>query len=110
MFERALLARMASNSKFTIRSSAASICMDFAQFVPDKVPLDIVFQLSKYDEDWYVMAPAMAVLKTLVRSIPHVSAFFIMDFTIKIIMPASRLRVRFLIFLRRNPNCLTPFI
>jgi hypothetical protein len=74
----AVLARMANHSDFTIRAVAASICMDFAQFAPDRVPLDIVFRLARYDEDWYVMAPATAALKSMARPIPGVLNFFYM--------------------------------
>ena len=76
LFDHAILAGMANHSDFTIRTVAANICMDFSQFAPDRVPLDIAFRLSRYDEDWYVMAPAVAALKSLVRPMPAVLAFF----------------------------------
>ena len=76
MFDHSILARMANHSDFTIRSLAASICMDFAQFAPERVPLDVAFRLSRYDEDWYVMAPALAALKALVRPMPGILGFF----------------------------------
>jgi hypothetical protein len=54
LFDRALLSRMANHPNFSIRSSAASICMDFAQFAPDRVPVDILLRLATPYEDWYV--------------------------------------------------------
>jgi hypothetical protein len=66
------LQKMASHRYFSVRSSAASICMDLANFAPDRVPVDILIRLSVFDEDWYVQAPANAALKTLARSMPGV--------------------------------------
>lgn len=76
LFDHALLARMANSPIFEIRGLAASICMDFAQFAPDRVPLDIAFRLSRHDEDWYVMAPATAALKAMAKPCPAVLSFF----------------------------------
>ena len=67
-----ILARMAAHKNFTVRSSAASICMEFAQFAPDRVPVDILLGLSMYDEDWYVQSPANAALKSIASSQPAV--------------------------------------
>jgi nucleoside phosphorylase len=67
-----ILARMATHKNFTVRSSAASICMEFAQFAPNQVPVDILLDLSKHDEDWYVQAPANAALKAIASSQPAV--------------------------------------
>jgi hypothetical protein len=50
--------------------------MNWANFVPDKVPVDLLVKLSAYDEDWYVEAPAKAALKTLVRAMPEVLQIF----------------------------------
>jgi nucleoside phosphorylase len=65
-----LLSRMANHADFSIRSTAASICMGFAQIAPDRVPMDILLRLARHDEDWYVMAPAFAALKSLARQRP----------------------------------------
>lgn len=61
---------------FSIRSTAASICMDFAQFAADRVPMDILLKLARHDEDWYVMAPAFAALKSMARQRPAVLHVF----------------------------------
>ena len=66
------LARMAAHRSFTVRSSVASICMDHAQFAPDRIPVDILIDLSKFDEDWYVQAPANAALKSIASSQPGI--------------------------------------
>jgi len=73
-----LLYRMAKHSDFTVRSSAASVCMDLAQFAPDRVPFDILLRLSMHNEDWYVQAPATAALKSMARSQPAVLEVFLM--------------------------------
>lgn len=67
-----ILARMATHRNFIVRSTAATICMEFAQFAPDRVPFDILLDLSKYDEDWYVQSPANAALKSIASSQPAV--------------------------------------
>jgi hypothetical protein len=74
----AQLSRMAGHDNFSVRSSAASICMDLAHSTPDCVPLDILLKLSVYDEDWYVQAPANAALKAMARSFPDVLRVFYM--------------------------------
>jgi len=66
------LRKMASHANFAIRSSAASICMDLSNFAPDRVPADILYDLSKSNEDWYVQAPANAAIKTLASTRPIV--------------------------------------
>jgi hypothetical protein len=50
--------------------------MNFAQFAPELVPVDIVEKLSFYDEDWYVQAPANATLKAMVQAMPAVLHIF----------------------------------
>ena len=70
------LSRMAHHQNFSVRSAAASICMEWAQIAPDRVPLDLLLKLSAFDEDWYVEAPANASLKTMVRSCPAVLRIF----------------------------------
>jgi TIR domain-containing protein len=72
----AQLSKMATHDNFSVRSSAASICMDLAHSAPDRVPLDILLKLSVYDEDWYVQAPANAALKAMARSFPDVLRIF----------------------------------
>jgi hypothetical protein len=70
------LSRMAHHENFSVRSTVASICMEFAEFAPDRVPVDLLMKLSVFDEDWYVEAPANAALKAMVRSIPAVLQIF----------------------------------
>ncbi|MGH9325289.1 MAG: toll/interleukin-1 receptor domain-containing protein [Terriglobia bacterium] len=72
----AQLSKLAEHNNFSVRSTAASICMDLAHSAPDRVPLDIVLKLSKSDEDWYVQAPANAALKAMARSFPDVLRIF----------------------------------
>jgi nucleoside phosphorylase len=76
LITRDKLSHMAQHKNFTVRSSAASICMDLAHSAPALVPLDILLKLSVYDEDWYVEAPANAALKAMVRSLPAVLNVF----------------------------------
>ena len=75
---RSQLFEMASHSNFSVRSTAASICMDLAQYAPDRVPVDVLQRLSVYDEDWYVQAPANAALKAIASSIPSVLRIYFM--------------------------------
>ena len=75
---RSVLWEMAQNPDFSVRSSAASICMDLAQFAPDRVPVDLLTRLSVHSEDWYVESPANAALKAMVRSMPAVLRIFFM--------------------------------
>jgi TIR domain len=70
------LSRMAYHENFSVRSTVASICMEWAEFAPDRVPLDLLIKLSAFDEDWYVEAPANASLKAMVRSCPVVLQIF----------------------------------
>jgi len=76
LIEHRDIARMAAHSNFSVRSTAASICMDFAHTCPDRMPLDIALSLSVYNEDWYVEAPANAALKAMVRTCPEVLAIY----------------------------------
>jgi TIR domain len=76
LFGRSLIASMASNSDFSVRGSAASICLVLAQFAPDRVPVDILMKLARHDEDWYVMEPATAALKSLCRARRNILSFF----------------------------------
>ncbi len=76
LVDYSVLRKMASHKDFSVRSTAASICMDLANFAPDQVPVDILLKLSVFNEDWYVQAPANAALKTLVRSMPGVLRIF----------------------------------
>ena len=73
---REQLSRMAQHTNFSVRSSAASICMDLAHSSPGRVPVDIVIKLSVHDEDWYVEAPANAALKAMAISFPDIVAVF----------------------------------
>jgi hypothetical protein len=75
-FDRTILKRMASHQNFSVRSSAASICLRWAQFAPDRVPIDLLQKLSVYDEDWYVEAPANAALKSMAASVREVMGVF----------------------------------
>jgi hypothetical protein len=77
LIDRNTLAPFARHPDFSVRASAASICMELADFAPACVPVDILIPLSVYSEDWYVQAPANAALKTLTRSMPHILRIFI---------------------------------
>jgi hypothetical protein len=76
LFSRSLIASMAGSPDFAVRGSAASICLVLAQFAPALVPVDIVMKLARYDEDWYVMEPATATLKSLCRARRNILGFF----------------------------------
>jgi len=76
LFTRPVLHRMASHENFSVRSSAASICMSLAQYAPELVPVDMLLKLSVYSEDWYVETPANAALKAMVRAMPAVQGIF----------------------------------
>ena len=52
--------------------------MRWAQFAPDRVPVDLLLKLSAYDEDWYVEAPANAALKSMARSVREILGIFFM--------------------------------
>ena len=82
--DRALLIRMASHPVFSVRSAAASICMRWAQFAPDRIPIDILLKLSAYDEDWYVERPANAALKTMARSVREVLSIFFARYAVRL--------------------------
>ncbi|HUA21819.1 MAG TPA: toll/interleukin-1 receptor domain-containing protein [Bryobacteraceae bacterium] len=71
-----MISRMANHENFSVRSSAASICMDLAHSAPDRVPFDVVAKLSSYDEDWYVETPASSAIKAMARSFPAVLRLF----------------------------------
>jgi hypothetical protein len=76
LIDRKLLLLMANHRDFSIRSSAASICFDLAQFAPERVPVDILIRLVVYNEDYYVRGPATAALKTMARSRPAIIRVF----------------------------------
>jgi nucleoside phosphorylase len=65
LFDHKLFSDMANDQDFTIRSMAASIFLDFAQYAPELIPMDLLVKLARHDEDWYVMAPAFAALKSM---------------------------------------------
>jgi hypothetical protein len=71
------IVELAAHKDFSVRSTAASICMELARVAPDRVPIDVLLRLSRHDEDWYVQAPANAALKTLARQIPAVMRVFL---------------------------------
>jgi len=78
LINRRQLGQLAAHENFSVRATAASICMDLAHSAPALVPLDILLKLAVYDEDWYVEAPAAAALKAMVRSFPEVlNVFFV---------------------------------
>jgi len=77
LIDHRVLTRMSKHPEFSVRSSAASICMNFAQFAPDRAPVDILIKLSVHDEDWYVQAPANAALKAMARALPAVLQIFL---------------------------------
>jgi hypothetical protein len=76
LIEHRMISRMANHENFSVRSSAASICMDLANSAPDRVPFDLLIKLSSYDEDWYVETPANSALKAMARSFPAVLRLF----------------------------------
>jgi nucleoside phosphorylase len=76
LFTRPVLTRMADHPNFSVRSSAAFICLNFAQYAAEIVPTDILVKLSVHDEDWYVEAPANAALKSMAREVPGVLQIF----------------------------------
>jgi hypothetical protein len=73
---RPQLSRLASHRNFSVRATAASICHDWALDFPHLVPIDMLLKLAVPNEDWYVEAPALAALKTLVRALPPVLQIF----------------------------------
>jgi len=76
-FDHATLSRMASHQNFSVRSAVAAICMRWAQFAPDRIPVDLLLKLSVYDEDWYVEAPANAALKAIAASVREILGIFV---------------------------------
>lgn len=76
LIDHAILTRMGKHENFAVRSSAAVICMELAQSAPDHVPTDILIELSRYDEDWYVESAANAALKSIARFQPAVLRIF----------------------------------
>jgi nucleoside phosphorylase len=77
LIDRGTLVYMANHSDFSIRASAASICLELANYAPDRVPIDILIALSVHNEDWYVQAPANATLKTMLRAMPMIFRIFL---------------------------------
>ena len=76
LFDRELLISMSENSDFSVRGSAASICLILAQFAPDRVPVDVLVKLARHDEDWYVTEPATAALKSICNARRNVLHLF----------------------------------
>lgn len=76
LMTHSMLFQMAAHPNFSVRSSAASICLNWAQFAPDRVPIDLLLKLSVHNEDWYVEAPANAALKSMARGVPGVLQIF----------------------------------
>jgi len=72
LISRSILVQLATHPNFSVRSSAASICLNWAQFDPGRIPVDILLKLSVHSEDWYVERPANAALKSMVRAVPAV--------------------------------------
>lgn len=70
------LRRLAEHKNFSVRSLAASICMNMAHSAPDRVPIDILLKLSVYNENWYVMTPANSAIKAMANSLPSVLNIF----------------------------------
>lgn len=75
-FDRPLLVSMSRSPDFSVRGSAASICLTLAQFAPDRVPLDVAMKLARHDEDWYVTELATATLKSICKARRNVLHFF----------------------------------
>ena len=62
------LERMASDSSFSVRSTAAMCFLQLARSAPARVPLLLLARLASPHEDWYVTQPATAAFLTLVRT------------------------------------------
>ena len=77
LIARSDIFELAAHKDFSVRSSAASMCMELARVAPDRVPIDVLLRLSRYNEDWYVQAPANAALKALAHRIPAVLHIFL---------------------------------
>lgn len=77
LIARSDIFELAAHKDFSVRASAASMCMELACVAPDRVPIDVLLRLSYFDEDWYVQAPANAALKTLAQRIPAVLRIFL---------------------------------
>ncbi len=78
LITREQFSRLACHASFSVRSSAASICMDLAHSAAALVPIDIAIKLSVWDEDWYVETPANAALKAMAKSFPEILGIFFM--------------------------------
>jgi len=65
-----LLVRMAEDTLFTVRTSAAVAYFYLADAAPNEVPLGVLRDLAMPTEDWYVMTPAMSALVRLARRRP----------------------------------------
>lgn len=76
LFTRDVLNRLGSHPDFSVRATAASVCMSLAQFAPDRVPVDLLIKLSVFSEDWYVERPANAALKAMAKPMPAVLEIF----------------------------------
>lgn len=63
-----LLASMAEDGFFSVRSSAAVSFYYLASAAPARVPVDTLTALARLDEDWYVMTPAVSALRRLART------------------------------------------
>lgn len=77
LIDRSHIFELAAHKDFSVRASAASMCMELARVAPDRVPIDVLLRLSHYNEDWYVQAPANAALKTIAHRIPAVLRIFL---------------------------------
>ena len=76
VIDRSDIFELANHANYSVRASAASMCMEIANIEPSRVPVDILITLSRYDEDWYVQAPANAALKTMAHTAPGVLHIF----------------------------------
>ncbi len=76
LITHSMISRMANHWNFSVRSSAAAICLDLAHAAPDRVPFDVVAKLSSFDEDWYVETPATSAIKAMARTFPTVLKLF----------------------------------
>ncbi len=65
-----LLERMAADSFFSVRSSAAVCFYHLARLDPVSIPLDVLLRLATPEEDWYVQTPATSALLRLARTRP----------------------------------------
>ena len=79
LVDAAVLASMAKDRFFSVRSSAAVCYFHLAVLNPVVVPIDVLHDLAAHGEDWYVSTPATRALLRLARSRPIVIDLLVLD-------------------------------